>query len=41
MVVSKPLSMYFKLSINQFASSDDEKEDMKKVHYASAVESSF
>ena len=36
-VVSTPLAMHFKLSTKQCPSSDDEKEDMKKVPYASAV----
>uniref|UniRef100_A0A3Q7IFZ7 Reverse transcriptase Ty1/copia-type domain-containing protein n=1 Tax=Solanum lycopersicum TaxID=4081 RepID=A0A3Q7IFZ7_SOLLC len=35
-VVSTPLAMHFKLSTKQCPSSDDEKEDMKKVPYASA-----
>uniref|UniRef100_A0A3Q7IWY3 Reverse transcriptase Ty1/copia-type domain-containing protein n=1 Tax=Solanum lycopersicum TaxID=4081 RepID=A0A3Q7IWY3_SOLLC len=37
-VVSTPLAMHFKLSTKQCPSSDDEKEDMKKVPYASAVD---
>uniref|UniRef100_A0A3Q7EB76 Reverse transcriptase Ty1/copia-type domain-containing protein n=1 Tax=Solanum lycopersicum TaxID=4081 RepID=A0A3Q7EB76_SOLLC len=36
-VVSTPLAMHFKLSMKQCPSSDDEKEDMKKVLYALAV----
>ncbi|PHT85374.1 hypothetical protein T459_07480 [Capsicum annuum] len=36
-VVSTPLAMHFKLSTKQCPSSDNEKEDMKKVSYASAV----
>uniref|UniRef100_A0A3Q7EBT0 Reverse transcriptase Ty1/copia-type domain-containing protein n=1 Tax=Solanum lycopersicum TaxID=4081 RepID=A0A3Q7EBT0_SOLLC len=36
-VVSTPLAMHFKLSTKQCPSSDDEKENMKKVPYASAV----
>uniref|UniRef100_A0A3Q7I4I4 Reverse transcriptase Ty1/copia-type domain-containing protein n=1 Tax=Solanum lycopersicum TaxID=4081 RepID=A0A3Q7I4I4_SOLLC len=35
--VSASLAMHFKLSTKQCPSSDDEKEDMKKVHYASIV----
>uniref|UniRef100_A0A3Q7ED15 Reverse transcriptase Ty1/copia-type domain-containing protein n=1 Tax=Solanum lycopersicum TaxID=4081 RepID=A0A3Q7ED15_SOLLC len=37
-VVCTPLAMHFKLSTKQCPSSDDEKEDMKKVAYASAVD---
>ncbi|KAH0743072.1 hypothetical protein KY290_031065 [Solanum tuberosum] len=36
-VVSTPLAMHFKLSTRHCPSSDGEKEDMKKVPYASAV----
>ncbi|KAF3634692.1 putative phosphatidylserine synthase 2-like [Capsicum annuum] len=36
-VVSTPLAMHFKLSMKQCPSNDDEKEDMKKVSYASVV----
>uniref|UniRef100_A0A3Q7HKK4 Reverse transcriptase Ty1/copia-type domain-containing protein n=1 Tax=Solanum lycopersicum TaxID=4081 RepID=A0A3Q7HKK4_SOLLC len=36
-VVSTPLAMHFKLSMKQCPSNNDEKEDMKKVPYASAV----
>ncbi|PHT36950.1 hypothetical protein CQW23_24650 [Capsicum baccatum] len=36
-VVSTPLAMHFKLSTKQCPSSDDAKEDMKKVPYASVV----
>ncbi|PHT86388.1 hypothetical protein T459_08494 [Capsicum annuum] len=36
-VISTPLAMHFKLSTKQCPSSDDKKEDMKKVPYASAV----
>lgn len=37
-VVSTPLAMHFKLTMKQ-CPSDDEKEDLKKVPYASAVSS--
>ncbi|KAF3661587.1 hypothetical protein FXO38_11598 [Capsicum annuum] len=36
-VVSTPLAMHFKLSMKQCPSSDDEKEDIKKVPYTSVV----
>ena len=36
-VVNTPLAMHFKLSTRHCPSSDGEKEDMKKVPYASAV----
>jgi hypothetical protein len=36
-VVSSPLATHFKLSTNQSPSTDEEKEDMERIPYASAV----
>ncbi|GLU00920.1 hypothetical protein SLE2022_182550 [Rubroshorea leprosula] len=38
-VVSTPLAMHFKLNKNQCPSNDEEKEDMHRIPYASAMDS--